>query len=862
MIGAGWIGLGSMTMGRCASAALLAQGSARTLFEWGRIRDPADWWLPVLALAIVLGLGVLIYRRDSAELSRPLAWLLALLRMTTYVLLWLIFLQPQWRTHREVTQNSRALLLVDTSLSMELPAETVVSGPPAPSRASRVAEALGDSDLLSRLRRKHDVIVWRFDESTAPLGRWARDRTGRLAALGDGSSRSDHTTKRTAPNASLEGGKAPAAGNPADNAAVADRHVGTDPAAVDWRQALQPRGTETRLGEALERILKDHLAAAPIAGVVLFSDGGQNAGVGPAAAIRLAQDESVPIHVVGLGSDHAPPNVRIRDLMAPARVYPGDSFRIVADVQAEGAFSGTLTAELWSSPSQRSAAGEPPARLEATQTVSLAGQSESTNIVFEITPEQVGTRTYRVVLKAPSGDANPADNQQQAEVEVVDRQTRVLLFAGGPSREYRFLRTQLFRDDQVELHVLLQTAEPGVAQEADELLSTFPDSLGALNRYDALVAIDPDWQALSDQQIEWLEKWVAEQAGGLIVVAGRINTPTWVRSPELAKLRAIYPVRFERSYVLGLETTRDATQPWPVELTRDGLDAEFLRIDDGLSSSLQAWTAFDGVYDCFPVRGAKPGATVYAHFGDPRAGNDEGLLPLMAGQFYGGGRVFYLGTAEMWRLRRLDPAYFERLYVQLIRHVSQGRLLRGSSRGTLLTERQRYGLGQTISVRARLLDDRLQPLEAPHVPLEVIDPQGRLHTVELSAEADQPGSFVGHLVARSEGLYRLELDVPGTVSERLSRRVQVRMPDLERRDPQRNDALLSQIASETGGVYWNNVRAAVDIENGLPAVIKDRSKTMVQIETPQPLWDNTWVLAIVCGLLSIEWLIRRLVRLA
>ena len=84
----------------------------------------------------------------------------------------------------------------------------------------------------------------------------------------------------------------------------------------------------------------------------------------------------------------------------------------------------------------------------------------------------------------------------------------------------------------------------------------------------------------------------------------------------------------------------------------------------------------------------------------------------MAGQFYGAGRVFYLGSGEMWRLRALDDRYFEQFYTKLIRHVSQGRLLLGSSRGMLLVDRDRYLLGNTVVVRGQLSDAQFEPLDA------------------------------------------------------------------------------------------------------------------------------------------------------
>ena len=61
------------------------------------------------------------------------------------------------------------------------------------------------------------------------------------------------------------------------------------------------------------------------------------------------------------------------------------------------------------------------------------------------------------------------------------------------------------------------------------------------------MAFDPDWTKLDAAQVELVEKWVSEEAGGLIAVAGPIQTPKWIRSTEHAKLRDLYPVDFPKS---------------------------------------------------------------------------------------------------------------------------------------------------------------------------------------------------------------------------------------------------------------------------------------------------------------------------
>src|SRR5204863_319219 len=96
----------------------------------------------------------------------------------------------------------------------------------------------------------------------------------------------------------------------------------------------------------------------------------------------------------------------------------------------------------------------------------------------------------------------------------------------------------------------------------------------------------------------------------------------------------------------------------------------------------------------------------------------------LASQFYGAGQVFYIGSGEFWRLRGVDPAYFEVLYTKLIRHVSQGRILRGSSHGSLLVERDRYELGEPVVVRARLSDSQHKPLTEPSLTTQLLRPDG------------------------------------------------------------------------------------------------------------------------------------------
>ena len=79
---------------------------------------------------------------------------------------------------------------------------------------------------------------------------------------------------------------------------------------IDWTAQLLPRGAETRIGDNLKFII-DKERGGPIAAIILFTDGGNNAGSDVKVAATAAADSLIPIYAVGLGSDKQPPNLRV-----------------------------------------------------------------------------------------------------------------------------------------------------------------------------------------------------------------------------------------------------------------------------------------------------------------------------------------------------------------------------------------------------------------------------------------------------------------------------------------------------------------------------------------------------------------------
>lgn len=818
--------------------------------EFGRIQSRTDWLLPAAVAVAVMLYVVWMYRRDSVELPRPIGWALAGLRLLAFAGLLLIYLQPQWPNEHVRIEKSRVLVLVDTSLSMRFPLEEGPGETAKVSRAEAIREALVNSPLLEQLRSKHDVVLLAFDgEAQDPR---------RIAALARREPDAESTEGRPAESASAAGTAAAptVAGEPADELPA------------DWAELLAPRGHETRLGLALRKLLYDE-RTRPVSGVIVLSDFGQNAGPGPESVLSTAAAAKIPIHTVGLGSDRLPANVRVV-LHAPDRAYPNDPFEVEVLLQAAGFAGRSLPVELYSKNLALDVTQQ-----EGVQEAILPEDGRETVVKFPITMTQAGRFELRARVVAPPGDTDSTDNEDAAELQITDRKPHVLLVAGGPSREYQFLRNMLYRSPETTVDVLLQTAQSGLSQEAHQILDEFPGTLKELADYDCVVAFDADWARIGPEKAQLLADWVAREAGGLVLVGGSIHMPRLVQRPDMQPLRDLFPVEFHTSFydLDELDEEYGSKEPLPLELTDYGLQADFLGLDDSAAMSRDAWEEFPGIYSFQGVRRPKPTATVYARFTDPKGRPDEQRI-YFAGQYFGQGRVFYLGSGEMWRLRALSEAYFERFYTKLIHHVMGSRVSRDNLRGELLVDSSQFSIGSTVSVTARLRNEQLEPLLAASVRLEVITPQKSVLPVELRSDPNDPsaaGIFRGQFTVREEGTYHLELPLGGADDQVLRRPpIQVVLPNLERDYRRRNDVLLKTLAEETGGQWYLGTTEMLQGDGAAkPPVVellRDRTRIITEPDKPTRFWDDagraTWAMFFICGVLALEWLVRRLGRLA
>jgi len=794
-------------------ALFLQTGAAER--ETMRFLDAPPLWVLVL---IVLPAAFLLARLAYAfrQVEKPsVRALLVALRAAALLALVAILFRPVAETTRYLVRRAPLVFLFDDSASMR----RADSYPDAANRAalataaglSPVAE-LPSRAVLSRLvlapivedlRERYDVRLYRFSEDVVPI-----------ASLGE----------------------------------------------------VEGRGDRTRLGEAILRVLEE-VRGSQAAGIVLVSDGRSNEGREPGEAARAAAPEQVPFFTIGVGDPRPPRNARLEIVEAPEVALEDDEVGVtvrVTGIGYDGESSPVVLRRALSSDPPTQASGE----VLAQEEVPLEGGSGRL-VSLTFIPDEPGE--WRVVAEVPvrPGETLKDDNADARIVRVRPEKIRVLYVEGYPRWEYRYLKNLLLRADRnVLVQCYLLSATSDFPQEATPGPLTPPleriplTRAELLERYDVILLGDVPPSAIGPSPKESEEflasvKAFVEAGGGFCLIAGEYDAP---RSYGNTPIEDILPVVIGGSEeAFGIFHGPDAE--FRPRLETPSAPHEIVRLHPEADPNRRLWEDDGGLHPLrryYPVRRAKPGAEVLLRH--PESSNRYGRHVLAAVTYVPLGRTMYVGTDETWLWRFVyRDLYHERFWRNAIRYLALGRLRGTDRRFRIGVEKSRYELNERVVLEARVLDEALAASETAASRAFVLFPDGRTEEATLERSPGEPGVFRTSFVATVPGHHEAYL-AEGNVQEgrRLaSADFEVEIPSREMVDPVLDEPTLKAIAGQTGGRYLPLAQAGE---------IRRRFEGSGELRTPvsseiRDLWDNGWVLALVVGLLAVEWIVRKRVQL-
>lgn len=612
----------------------------------------------------------------------------------------------------------------------------------------------------------------------------------------------------------------------------------TDAAGV----AASPKGGRTDLVAAL------HAAAAgsrTLAGALLFSDGADNAtlseGLDGAAGAAL-RALGFPVNVVAVGAE-APRDVAVERVAVDDFAFVRNTLTVEATLRVRGYSSGEVEVVLRREGS-----------VAATARVRLEPGRDRYAVPLSFAPDATGTFVFTVEARPLPGEAIAENNSRSFPLRVIRDRVRVLLVAGRPCWEERFLRALLKQDPNVDLvsfFILRQNADTPGPQE-DLSLIPFPvaEIFGPqLRTFDAVLFVDFAWSPYRSLQIESYLPGIRDyvMAGGAFAMIGGEQSFGDGRYGETA-IAEILPV-------VPLDGTRPVEEELRPRLTPEGRRHPIMRLAAGDGPNAAAWEALPALPGLNLVRPLAPGQGAAVLLEAPGLLVDGRPAPVVAAREVGRGRSLAVATDSTWfwgfvaaEAGRGGRAH-QRFWLNALRW-----LVRDPGTDALQVEPDQRTVepgspvGLTVSLRG-----------ADFGPAA-----GRKVSVELVGE-DGKAAAGGDAVTSADGEARLELLPPGPGAYRVVARaegaasvetggaaVAVRGAGPEDADAAPRPELLRAIAKATGGGF------SLLPGGGLPELaLNDPERIEIGRRKDVPIWDRAWTLAALAATLAAEWVLRR-----
>lgn len=782
----------------------LAFGAQDVALELARPLAPWMWAIGALLAALA---SWWCYRRLIGP--RPARGALAVVRTLTLLLVLLLIAGPQLVRERTRVESDWVVVLADRSASMRVP-----DAPGGATRDTQLGEALSRSSETWRTIAESKRVLWLgFD-----AGAYELQGESSTPVLGDADGR------RTALGASIE--------------------------------------------QALRRV-----AARPTSGIVVLSDGRSSDAL-DRASLRRLQSDQIPVFPVPLGSPEPAPDIGVVGVEAPELAFVRDSTPVVVELERLGA--GRVDPD-----SLVQLVDEATGEVLAEQTVGDAlSENDAARVTLTPKGEAPGARRW-IARVVPVGDDLITDNNElPVAIELVDRPLRVLYLDGYPRWENRYVKNLLLRESLIRSSSLLLAANRRYTQEGDVAITRLPQSPGEWEEYDVIVLGDLRSELLGRSQLEALREHIAVRGAGLLWIAGEGATPdTWFDSP----LGDLLPVRSGGS----LDSGRLEAWDEDVTLVRtpEGARLGVLELGDTpgawparLSDPRTGWSRLRWMQRIGPDR-VKPAASVLAA-GVPASAFAPGLLdeqgagalgagsPAILSMRYGAGRVVYVATDEIWRWRYgRGEDLPERFWLPLVRMLGREGLTRSGRSALLRATPKRGQVGSSLRLSLELLDQSLVDAAPTSVRVEITrnDATTGSRPVELRlapegvvSEGDGSARSFGSSWATNEpGTYSVRVTEPLLAPLGLSATLEVWPSDDERRQPETDHAALGELAQQTGGQV-----VPVSQLGTLGDLLPNRELVMTGPREVRPLWDRPLVLALLIVMLALEWVGRRLIRLA
>ncbi len=615
--------------------------------------------------------------------------------------------------------------------------------------------------------------------------------------------------------------------------------LGTGVTRVDALTGITPTEPATHIGDGLKQLATE-TQDLPIGAILLLTDGGQNtagmsgSGIG-LDALQALRNRRLPVHTVGFGT------------LEPTHDVELENVSIAPNAVANARLSATVSFTQHGYAGQKAVltVRDGDKALAAREVTLTANGAIQTEPLF-FSAGAAGAKSLQFRIEPLAGEENLNNNAMTRPVLVSDTKRRILYIEGEPRWEFKFIRRAEDNDPTVQLVSMLRTSENKIYRQGisdpSELADGFPVRPEDLFGYSGIIIGSVDADYFTPLQQELLREYVDRRGGGVLFLGGRssLSDGGWSASSMNELLPTFLPAgrnNFHRN---------SAT----VELTTEGVDSPITRLLDDPVKNADRWKKLTYLADYENAGSPKPGATVLAQLDVAHH-----KLPLLITESYGHGRTAIMATGGTWRWQMSealgDPSH-DLFWQQLLRWLvadSPGPVTASMPARTLMDEGR-------VQLSAQVHDKQFKPAADAHVTAHIVGPEGANALLDLAPSQDTPGQYQAEWTAEKPGAYLAEItaEAAGSKPQELGRDVLTFQREdgvAENFHTEQNRPLLEQLASQTGGRYWE------------PSELKDLprdisySEAGISVRSTKELWNMPIVFLLLLALPIAEWLLRR-----
>ena len=578
----------------------------------------------------------------------------------------------------------------------------------------------------------------------------------------------------------------------------------------------------TAIGDALLELESKELAE-PADYYFLFSDGNSNAG---RKISDVAGKLSNPVYTIDLSIGGNNYDMSISEVDFNPVLFAGQTSEINLRLQWQNSENRTLPIQLTDS-----------GKIITESKIVINQEEGISEVTIKYTPTSPGQKILTLSVPPLTDEVNKSNNRYSFSVKVLKSKLTVLMLAEQADHELGFLKRYLQNAKKYEIDLRL------LGEKGGNFSGTIPSRQTELNYFDLIILYDVSPEKLGSKQA-LLETYLKEKGGSVWVIMGE----SFAASQPLTWFNNLLPFYPDQARPV-------AYRSFQAEPDEENLYHPAVRFEDNRAAIRKAWMELPPFEILVRAENINPNAHLLAYASGIRM-NDKNL-PILGFMRHGPGKLLASAAQPFWNFGFVALGFGESdVYYQ--------RFVEGAASWLTVSDdmdpirinplKNVYNRGEIVSFDGYAFDLGYRPIPEVTGSVTIFNNTGDQYQADLIPEKQSPGKHSADLFNIKPGSYRYQAEFrkDGGMLKEFTGQIEVNKFSLEEYNIGGDPVALSLIADLSGGRYYPYDRFEQAVQE-LPLDMIDEFE-----ERELSLWDKVWMLVLFIGLLSLEWMIRKM----